>query len=381
MSANDLLMVAGEASGDLHGSRLLTELRQLQPGLRPFGLGGDELQAAGLESFGHSAEIAVVGITEAVRILGRARKIYDRLLEEVDRRRPKAAVLIDFPEFNLRLARALKEKGVRVVYYISPQVWAWRRGRVKTIAERVHKMIVLFPFELDFYRERDVRTACVGHPLVDEVPDLPQAWDAESGRPRSYRVALLPGSRPSEVRSLLPPLLEAAAGLARELPVAFRLILAPTLSRDQVEGLLDGTPVEAEIVTSQRFHALADSHLALCASGTATLEVGLLGTPMIVVYRVGGWTYRLGQLLVRLPDISLVNLVLGRRAVPELIQSGASPAAIRREAAAILGDLARVREMRAALAELRGKLGTGGASRRAAVEVHEVLLEGVEGAA
>ncbi len=381
MSVDDLLMVAGEASGDLHGSRLLSELRELAPGLRPFGLGGDELQAAGLESFGHSAEIAVVGITEAVRILGRARKIYDRLLEEVDRRRPRAAVLIDFPEFNLRLARALKDKGVRVVYYISPQVWAWRRGRVKTIAERVHKMLVLFPFELEFYRERDVRTACVGHPLVDEVPDLPQAWDAEDGEPERYRVALLPGSRPSEVRSLLPPLLEAAAGLAGELPVDFRLILAPTLPRDRVEALLAGAAVAPAIVTSDRFRALADCHLALCASGTATLEVGLLGTPMIVVYRVGGWTYRLGQLLVKLPDISLVNLVLGRRAVPELIQRGASPEAIRREALAILRDRGRVREMRAALAELRGKLGTGGASRRAALEVHEVLLEGAGEAA
>ncbi len=381
MSVDDLLMVAGEASGDLHGSRLLSELRELAPGLRPFGLGGDELQAAGLESFGHSAEIAVVGITEAVRILGRARKIYDRLLEEVDRRRPRAAVLIDFPEFNLRLARALKDKGVRVVYYISPQVWAWRRGRVKTIAERVHKMLVLFPFELEFYRERNVRTACVGHPLVDEVPDLPQAWDAEDGEPERYRVALLPGSRPSEVRSLLPPLLEAAAGLAGELPVDFRLILAPTLPRDRVEALLAGAAVAPAIVTSDRFRALADCHLALCASGTATLEVGLLGTPMIVVYRVGGWTYRLGQLLVKLPDISLVNLVLGRRAVPELIQRGASPEAIRREALAILRDRGRVREMRAALAELRGKLGTGGASRRAALEVHEVLLEGAGEAA
>ncbi len=381
MSVDDLLMVAGEASGDLHGSRLLSELRELAPGLRPFGLGGDELQAAGLESFGHSAEIAVVGITEAVRILGRARKIYERLLEEVDRRRPRAAVLIDFPEFNLRLARALKDKGVRVVYYISPQVWAWRRGRVKTIAERVHKMLVLFPFELEFYRERDVRTACVGHPLVDEVPDLPQAWDAEDGEPERYRVALLPGSRPSEVRSLLPPLLEAAAGLAGELPVDFRLILAPTLPRDRVEALLAGAAVAPAIVTSDRFRALADCHLALCASGTATLEVGLLGTPMIVVYRVGGWTYRLGQLLVKLPDISLVNLVLGRRAVPELIQRGASPEAIRREALAILRDRGRVREMRAALAELRGKLGTGGASRRAALEVHEVLLEGAGEAA
>ncbi len=381
MSVDDLLMVAGEASGDLHGSRLLSELRELAPGLRPFGLGGDELQAAGLESFGHSAEIAVVGITEAVRILGRARKIYERLLEEVDRRRPRAAVLIDFPEFNLRLARALKDKGVRVVYYISPQVWAWRRGRVKTIAERVHKMLVLFPFELEFYRERNVRTACVGHPLVDEVPDLPQAWDAEDGEPERYRVALLPGSRPSEVRSLLPPLLEAAAGLAGELPVDFRLILAPTLPRDRVEALLAGAAVAPAIVTSDRFRALADCHLALCASGTATLEVGLLGTPMIVVYRVGGWTYRLGQLLVKLPDISLVNLVLGRRAVPELIQRGASPEAIRREALAILRDRGRVREMRAALAELRGKLGTGGASRRAALEVHEVLLEGAGEAA
>jgi lipid-A-disaccharide synthase len=393
-SASDpLLVVAGEASGDLHGARLITELARLDPGLATFGLGGDQMQAAGLAAVAHSSEISVVGITEVLKILPRARQIFAALLAETDRRRPRGAVLIDFPDFNLRLAKELKRRGVPVLYYISPQVWAWRRGRVKTIAKVVDRMLVLFPFEVEFYARAGVDVVHVGHPLVDEVPERSQlSQSAVLGTPRGqdgfevepagpYRIALLPGSRRSEVEALLPTMLQAVALLAKELPIEVEIIQAPTIPEEMLteEIELSGLPVRivAGSGSKDRFDAIADSHLALCASGTATLEVGLLGTPMIVVYRLGTWTYLLARALVRLPDIALVNLVLGRRVVPELVQGDATPARIAAEAARLLGDRAALARIREALSELRGKLGQGGASARAAREVAGFLRLGV----
>jgi lipid-A-disaccharide synthase len=374
-----VLVVAGEASGDLHGARLISELRHRVPGLVPFGLGGDEMRAAGLEAVAHSSEISVVGITEVLKVLPRAREIFASLLKEVERRRPALAVLVDFPDFNLRLAKELKGRGVEVVYYISPQVWAWRRGRVKTIARIVDRMLVLFPFEVGFYREHGVDVVHVGHPLVDEVPVLPQAWDRGEpvGGPyrRPYRIALLPGSRVSEVEALLPTLLEAVRKLAERLPVEAHLVKAPTISRDLLEEHVQLSGLPVIIVEEDRFQAIADSHLALCASGTATLEVGLLGTPMIMVYRLARWTYFLAKLLIRLPNVSLVNLVSERRVVPELIQGEANPERIAAEAERLLTDAAAREEMRAGLAGLRGRLGEGGASGRAAAAVAEMLTD------
>lgn len=387
--ADRLLVVAGEASGDLHGARLITELKALAPSVETFGLGGDEMRRAGCATVADSAEISVVGLTEALRVLGRAREIFAAILSEVDRRPPRAAVLVDFPEFNLRLARQLKRRGIPVLYYISPQVWAWRRRRVKTIARLVDRMLVLFPFEVDFYRGAGVPAVHVGHPLVDEVPELPNIWDRGSGPQGAgyagadpidrgpYRLALLPGSRRSEVEALLPSMLGAARLLAAELPVQVRLILAPTVPRELIEEAIALAGLPVEVVEADRFRAIADSHLALCASGTATLEVGLLGTPMLVAYRLGAWTYLLGRLLVRLPYISLVNLVLGRPAVPELIQGGARPERIAAAARELLADPAALSRMRRAEGELRGRLGEGGASRRAAGEVAAFLAEAV----
>ncbi len=382
-----LLVVAGETSGDLHGARLIEELARLMPGLETFGLGGAEMRRAGCATVADSAEISVVGITEVLRILSRARQIFAALLAEVDRRPPRAAVLIDFPDFNLRLARQLKKRGVPVLYYISPQVWAWRKGRLRTIARVVDRMLVLFPFEVDFYRRAGVPAVHVGHPLVDEVPALTSVWDrgtgsaatgaatspAESPAASPFHLALLPGSRRSEVEALLPTMLAAARLLAAELPIQVRLILAPSLPRELVDEAIELAGLPVEVVESDRFRAVADSHLALCASGTATLEVGLLTTPSIVVYRLGTATYLLARLLVRLPDIALVNLVLGRRVVPELIQGEATPERIAAEARRLLGDPAAIARMRQALGELRGRLGEGGASRRAAAEVAAFL--------
>ncbi|HEX6900864.1 MAG TPA: lipid-A-disaccharide synthase [Thermoanaerobaculia bacterium] len=378
MNPRELLVVAGEASGDLHGARLITELRRRVPDLTTFGLGGDEMRAAGLDAVAHSSEISVVGIVEVMKILPRAREVFADLLKEVDRRRPAMAVLIDFPDFNLRLARELKRRGLKVVYYISPQVWAWRRGRVKTISRLVDRMLVLFPFEVDFYRGHGVEVVHVGHPLVDEVPALPQRWERGEPEGEPYRVALLPGSRLSEVEALLPSLLESVRLLADELPIEAHIIRAPTIPREILEEAvaLSGLPVR--IVDEDRFAAVADSHVAICASGTATLEVGLLGTPMVMVYRLAPWTYAMAKLLVRLPYVSLVNLVLDRKVVPELLQGGAHPERIAVEAERLLTNAGARDVMRNALAEVRGRLGKGGASGRAADEVAATLADILE---
>jgi lipid-A-disaccharide synthase len=337
-------------------------------------MGGPGLESAGLEVLHSASEIAVVGISEAVKILPRARRIFRHLLEEVERRGVRYAVLVDAPDFNLRLAKALHARGVRVVYYVSPQIWAWRRGRVDAIRRVVDRMLVLFPFEVDFYREHGVDVELVGHPLIDEVPELPQAWDRSEPTER-FRVALLPGSRRSEMESLAPTLLEAARRLAESFPITCSWVMAPGLPEERVRHLIAaaGLPVSVVPGNTDRFATIAESHLALCASGTATLEVGLLGTPLVVVYRVSSWTHMLGRLMVRLPNISLVNLVLGRRAVPELIQSDATPARIADESERLLRDAERREAMRRDLAELRDLLGAGGASERAAAAVLDVM--------
>ncbi len=377
MSAGDLLLVAGEASGDLYAARLIDELRGRRPDLKTFGLGGEEMAAAGFDAVADSAEISVVGIVEVLKIYRRAKEIFDLLLREVDRRGTRTAVLVDFPEFNLRLAEELHQRGVRVVYYISPQIWAWRRGRVKKIARLVDRMLVLFPFELEFYRGHGVRAVHVGHPLVDEVPQPEtHAWGKSLGEGTPFRLALLPGSRASEVGRLLPSMLRAVEILGEELPLDLSLIEAPTVPAELFDRLLAEVSIPVRRVhRDQRFEALPQIHLALCASGTATVEVGLLGTPMIVVYRLALGSYLLGRLLVRLPHFSMVNLILGHGAVPEKIQGETNPTKLARAMAELLRDREAIEGIRGSLASLRPSLGSGGASARAAAEVLAAMDE------
>lgn len=366
MSSEHILLVAGEASGDLHAARMLTELKKLSPEVVAFGLGGNELQSAGLDLIAHSSEISVIGITEVLQVLGRARRIFASLLQEVDQRQARTAILIDFPDFNLRLAKALKKRGVRVVYYISPQVWAWRQGRVRTIAEVVDQMLVLLPFEVDFYARHGIEATYVGHPLVDEVPQLASVWDQEVGATDSFHLSLLPGSRRSEVGVLLPIMLRTAEALSRRHSVRFSLIRATGLPAGEIDEIVQKSSADIDIVARHRFETIASSHLALCAAGTATLEVGLLGTPMIVTHKVSLGSYALGRLLVRLPYTSLVNLLLQREAVPEILQWEATPSNLAHEASQLLCDASKVQAMRRNLAQLRESLQPAGASRRAA---------------
>jgi lipid-A-disaccharide synthase len=369
-----LLVVAGEASGDMHGARLLRSLRDRLPNLESFGMGGPRLRGEGLDTLVDSREIAVVGLWEALSVIKRARRALRELLAEVDRRKPLAAVLIDSPDFNLRLARHLKRRGIRVIYYVSPQVWAWREGRVRTIEKRVDAMLVLFAFEEEFYRKHGMTVVHVGHPLVDEVPQLDHVLSQGAGED-PLRVALLPGSRESEVRALLPVMHAALAELSESRRVQAVLVEAPSVDSSLVDGILGQPryPLERMRQPERRFETLAGCHLAVCASGTASLEVGLVGTPMVVVYRVAALTALLARLLIRVEHISLVNLVLGREVVPELLQARANAPGIAACLAELAGDGSRLLAMHRQLAELRPRLGEPGASERAAAEVARVL--------
>lgn len=379
----EILVVAGEASGDQHAARLLGELQRMHPEMSAFGLGGEALEAQGCEVIAPSRDISVVGITEVLKILPRAWQIFRQLLDEVEHRGTRLAVLVDSPEFNLRLAKQLKRRGVRVVYYISPQIWAWRQWRVRQIARCVDEMLVLFPFEVEFFRGHGVPVQHVGHPLLAEIPSLPLVWDAEVDRAVGQdassgplrRLALLPGSRASEVGKLLPPMLQAASLLAQRMPLEIYLIQARSVAPELFDEHLAALDVPVQRIMTDRFQAIADCHLALCASGTATLEVGLLGTPLVVMYRLNRISYWLGRMLVKLPHFSLVNLILEDGVVPELLQDETEPSRLADTVYGLLTDPARIDSMRRALGVLRSKLGPEGASQKAARAVARHALE------
>ena len=370
-----LLVSSGETSGELYAAELVRELRLLDPGLAVYGLGGDRLAAQGASLEAHVRDLAVVGLLEVLSHLPRIKRIFDGVVARSERERPDIAVLIDYPDFNLRLARELKTRGIPVVYYVSPQVWAWRKGRIRTIRETAAKMLVIFPFEEALYREAGVPVEFVGHPLVDLVKPAPDrdAFLRGAGLdPTRPVVAVLPGSREREVALNLPPLAAAVARLAAQEPsLQFLVAVAPALERPRLESAFSGTP--ARLVHGQTHAALGAADLGLVASGTATVEAALLGTPMLVVYRVSLPTYLLGRPFVRVPHFAMANLIAERRVVTELIQGDFTAERVAAEALALLRDPARRARMREELGEVRRRLGEPGASARAARAVSRVF--------
>jgi lipid-A-disaccharide synthase len=369
-----LLVSCGEPSGDLYASDLVRHLRRGEPGLEVFGLGGDRLASDGAHLVADVRELAVVGLWEVVSHLPRFRRIFADVLAEADRRRPDAAVLVDYPDFNLRLARALHRRGIPVVYYVSPQVWAWRPGRIRAIRGSVAHMVVIFPFEEAVYRDAGVPVTFVGHPLVDLVAPTRDraAFLASLGLdPDRPVVALLPGSRRKEIAHNLPAMRGAVELLAARRPdLQFVGAVAPSIDRAL---LAEGLPAGVALAPGAH-DVLAAADAAVVASGTATVEAALVGTPMVVVYRLSRLTYLLGRRFVRVPHVAMANLIAGRRIVAELIQGDYTPGAVADEVVRLLGpDGAAVR---AALAEVRGKLGSGGASARAAEVVSGLMRSG-----
>jgi len=373
-----ILLSAGEASGDTYGAQLAEALRQLSPGAKFFGMGGEQMHGAGCELLVQAHEVAVVGLVEVLTHLPHIRRQFRRLVTEAERRRPNAAVLIDFPDFNLRLAREFHRLGIPVFYFVSPQIWAWRTGRVKLIAKYVRKMIVIFPFEQEFYRRHDVDVMYVGHPLAHLPPprisreDFAVQNHVDSSRPW---IALLPGSRKKEVLLNLPEMLGAARLLASH-PEGFEFVLpvASTLDEDWLRRQL-ASGVERVHLTHDARATLKHSRAAVVASGTATVEAALAGTPFAVVYRLAPLTWLLGRRLVSLDTFAMPNLIAGSRIVQELIQNDFTARNVVRELESIIPDGPPRRQILADLTAVREKLRDGDSTQAPAVRAAQEILE------
>jgi lipid-A-disaccharide synthase len=379
MKSKKILMVAGEASGDLHGAHLMEAIQQIDSTVQFFGMGGEALRKTGMNLLYHHRSLSVVGMTEVLVKLRSILKALKGLKQSLDREKPDLVILIDFPDFNLRLAKFAYHRGVPVLYYISPQVWAWRPGRVKLIARCVRKILVFFPFEVGLYRAAGADVAWVGHPLLDTVRPSLSKEDAlrQFGLDPALRtIGLLPGSRESEIRKLLPTLLASADLLREEIPnLQFVLPLAPSLSQANLRPWLEKISLPLQVVEGRTYDVMSISELLITASGTATLEGALLGRPMVIVYKISPLSYWIGRALVRVDHIGMVNLVAEKGIVPELIQKDANPQRIAQEALRILKDPALQGQMRDAMGEVRQRLGEPGASKRAAQIVYSLLEE------
>jgi len=365
-----VMIIAGEASGDMHGATLVREMLKCNPALKFYGIGGNKLRREGVELLADAADMAVVGLTEVIFKLGGILKIMTLMKKSMDERRPDLVILIDYPDFNLPLAKAAHKRGIKVFYYISPQVWAWRRGRIKQIKKTVNKMAVILPFEVETYREKGFEANYVGHPLLDMVKTNSSKQDSRKKNGLAedkITIGILPGSRMSEIKKLMPELVRATQILKREIPDAqFVLPLADTLDETIITEYISGADVQIKIISGHTYDVITCCDLVLVASGTATLETALLGVPMIVIYKISALSYFIGNLIIDVKNISLVNIIAGKTVVPELIQSEASGAQIAAEALSILKNRNKRQEMINGLQSIRSRLGEPGAARRAA---------------
>jgi lipid-A-disaccharide synthase len=354
-----VMISAGEASGEMYGAELITALReQLAGTVECFGMGGERMSEAGCELVVHARDVAVVGLFEVLSHLPNIYRKFHKLLAEVDRRRPDVAVLIDFPDWNFRLAKQLHRRGIPVVYYVSPQLWAWRKGRLKLVQRYISEMLVIIPFEREFYAQHGVQVEFVGHPLSElESPTVSREnFALRWGLDASQRwIALLPGSRRKELRLNLPAMLGAAERLGSQFE--FVMPVASTLDKEwvQVQIALCASNVDVKLTDDSRA-SLLHARVGVVASGTATVEAALIGTPFVMVYRVAGLTWTLGRHLVKLPHYGMVNLVAGREVVPEMIQDGFTPENVERGVLELLEDGTARQSMTEALAEVRKML-------------------------
>ncbi|HKK05170.1 MAG TPA: lipid-A-disaccharide synthase [Gammaproteobacteria bacterium] len=371
------MIVAGEASGDLHAAKLVKAVGARAGDVRFFGIGGERMRAAGVEVRVDVARLAVVGLVEVLVHYREIKTVLEQAREWLRRERPDLLVLTDYPEFNLRLAQTAKEVGIPVLFYISPQVWAWRQRRVKMIRERVDMMAVVFPFEAEFYRRHDVPARFVGHPLVDEVPAAPErsALRRDLGLdPERPVVGLFPGSRRSEIRRLLPIILDTARRLHRDRPqVQFVLPRASTIAEDELEPHLDASGLDIAVVSGRGYDVMHACDAIVTVSGTVTLEIALAGTPMVIINKVAWLTYLIVRPMLKIEHIGLCNIVAGERLVPELIQHVARPARIAAEIERILDDPDYAASLRERLGKVREKLGEADGTDNVADLVLEML--------
>ena len=362
-----ILISAGEASGEMYGAQLIEAMRRIDPSVEFFGVGGERMRAAGCEIVLDSKDLSVVGITEILSHLPKIWQLFHQLIAEADRRKPDLAIVIDSPAFNWRVARQIKKRGIPVVYYVCPQFWAWRQGRVRLLRKYVDKALVIFPFEEKFYRDRGVNAEFVGHPLgqITRPAISREEYAAKHGmNPSKLWVTLMPGSRVKEVRMNLPGLIQSASLLGNR--YEFLLPVAPTLNAEFMRALVDqappgsGTSNPANLpfihLVPQALPALAHSRAGIIASGTATVEAALMNLPFVMVYRVTPLTYLLGRSTVRVPHFAMVNLIAGRQVVPELVQEDFTPEKITAEIEKIIPESDARKKMLTGLKEVRDGL-------------------------
>jgi len=388
-----LFIVAGDPSGDLHGANLVTALREISSQIEINGLGGERMERAGVRLLYRLTELAIVGFSEAINNILALRQIYIKTEEFLRKEKPDIIVLIDYPGFNLRLAGLAKRLKIPLIYYIGPQIWAWRHGRIKGIAELVSKMLVIFPFEEETYRKAGVDVSFVGHPLLDTIQptkskeEVCRKYGLDSNSPI---IGLMPGSRKQEIERLLSVMLEASRRIAENRKVQFVLPLAGNIPMNYIKERItefeknrlnrtkisksqkeEKPPLHILVVRDEDYNIRRTLTLALVASGTATLENACLGIPMIIIYKVSLLSYLLARLLIRIPRIGLANIVAGKRVVPEFIQQKARAEEIAKVACHWLSNPGLMRETRKELKRVKEKLGTPGASKRAA----KIILE------
>lgn len=365
-----ILIVAGEPSGDLHASNLVKDLKALRGDLEFFGMGGDLSKKAGVDIVFDITDLALVGAVDVVKNIFTVGRAYKKMIEKIDSSRPDLAILVDYPGFNLRLARALKRRSIPVVYYISPQVWAWGRDRIKIIKKCVRKILVFFKFEEELYKTYGIDVEFVGHPLLDSVKTTAAKEDVL----KKYGLAgagsvvsLLPGSRESEVKMLLPIMIDSATILSRQLHgLKFIIIKYPGLAISLYENALRNIDIDIRLANGDAYNILSVSDLAIVASGTATMESAIIGTPLIITYKAGRITYLLYKIVSRIKFLGLVNIIAGKEAVPELLQYNATPEKISAAAMNILTNGKKKRTIKEDLKSVVSSLGISGASKRAA---------------
>jgi len=367
------MISVGEASGDLHGASVARALKAIQPDVKLFGMGGQAMLEAGVDIVYDIADLGIIGFVEVIKNLPRLFRLRDTLAELMERERPDVLVIIDYPGFNMKLAKIAKNKGIPVVSYISPSVWAWGRGRAKEVAETVQKVAAIFPFEADVYREAGANVAFVGHPLLDIVKTTmaqQEAFEYFSASSEEPVVLLLPGSRQQEITNLLPVMLETAEKIADQIPKCqFFLPIASTISREMIQNIISKYKVEVILTKDRTYDLMNMAHIAIAASGTVTLEAALLKLPTIIIYKTAMLTYFLGKILVKIPYISLPNIVAGRKIVPELLQYAVTADNIAKEAMPLLMEPTIHKAVVTDLEEVRRKLGATGAVHRVAQEI------------
>jgi len=369
------MIIAGESSGDFHASSLIYALKEQDPSLEICGMGGMRMRQAGCEILFDISELSIIGFTDVLKNLKKIKTLFGALLKKIDQTPPDAVVLVDYPGFNLKLAREIKKRGIPVIYYISPQIWAWWKGRIETIKRSVDKMIVVFKFEEALYQEYGIDVSFVGHPLLDIVhPSLHREDFLTKLNISSQKriIGLIPGSRRMEVERILPILLASAKIISRKLPdFQFILLKAPALGEELFREKLKQCKLPITLCENQTYDFLNACDFALVASGTATLETAIMQKPMIIVYKVSFLNWLIARFLIKLPFIGLVNVVAGKKIVPEFIQYRAKPHAIAHAAVEMLGSQERLTTVKQELEKVRQSLGKSGASQHAA----EIILQ------